>query len=291
MKNKWLAAFLNILPGAGYLYLGVRIPFAVILLLMLPVVIFAGIADPALSSPSSDSSSGFSWGVILILLTPAIAFVVDAFNEAGRVNGLRSAAKSAEKPRPAHEPKTVATVAEDVPKPPHKTEPHKAGHAAATDAATPFVVGPAKFVILSIITFSLYQVYWAYKNWKAVQAHEKSNIWPFWRALFSILFIYSLLNKLQAMLREKDHKADLSALDRSVIWISFSLASNLWKPLLILDLVKPFALMGVQKQVNKVYALDQKPSNRLSSAEWAVTICGLALTALVIIGLSLPPIN
>ena len=87
MKNKWLAAILNILPGLGYLYLGVRTNFAAILLLLLPTVIFAGSLDPTLSS---GPDTGLSWGTILILAIPMIAFMVDAYSEANRVNAAQS---------------------------------------------------------------------------------------------------------------------------------------------------------------------------------------------------------
>lgn len=264
MKNKWLAAALNILPGAGYLYLGVRTPFAVLLLLMLPVVIIAGVADPAISN-SSDSSSTLSWGIIAILLTPMIAFMVDAFNEAGRVNNVPEKAKVHEE-AVAHEAK-------------HKAE----------DEPQLFVVGVTKFVLLSVLTWSLYTTYWFYKNWKAVAASENIKVRPVWRAIWAIFFVYPLLKKMQAMISERDSKVDLSALDRSVLWIAFSLSSSAWKPLLILDLVKPFALMGVQKKVNSVYAPDQKISNRLNGAEWTIVIAGTALAILVLVGLFLPP--
>jgi hypothetical protein len=87
MKNKWVAALLNILPGLGYLYLGVRTNFAAILLLLLPAAIFAGTLDPTLSS---GPNTGFSWGTILILAVPMIAFMVDGYSEANRVNAAQS---------------------------------------------------------------------------------------------------------------------------------------------------------------------------------------------------------
>jgi len=86
LKNKWLAGILNILPGVGYLYVGVRTPFAVILLLILPAIIIGGTLDPALNS-SADTNSSMSWGVALFFGVPIVAFVVDAYLAAKEHNG------------------------------------------------------------------------------------------------------------------------------------------------------------------------------------------------------------
>lgn len=78
MKNKWLAAILNILPGAGYLYTGTRTPFAVILLSLLPATVVVGLTDPYMQTTETTDTT-MSWGVIVILLIPTIALMVDGY--------------------------------------------------------------------------------------------------------------------------------------------------------------------------------------------------------------------
>lgn len=51
-------------------------------------------------------------------------------------------------------------------------------------------VAPAKFVILSLITLGLYELYWFYRGWKYVKQQEGSTIWPFWRAFFAPVWFY-----------------------------------------------------------------------------------------------------
>jgi len=53
-------------------------------------------------------------------------------------------------------------------------------------------VSALKFSILSICTFDLYVLFWFYKNWKFVRQRDSIAIRPFWRALFSPLWCYSL---------------------------------------------------------------------------------------------------
>lgn len=64
-----------------------------------------------------------------------------------------------------------------------------------------FVVSPRKFILMFIFTFSLYQVYWFYKNWSNYQKQARlqnstdSDIWPVARAIFSVFFIHALFRR------------------------------------------------------------------------------------------------
>jgi len=81
MKKPWLAAVLNIIPGVGYLYLGTRRNFAILLLasaLMSLLVIFD-------QSTANDVVTTTPWDV-LSTLTFGAAFVVDGYFEAKRIN-------------------------------------------------------------------------------------------------------------------------------------------------------------------------------------------------------------
>ena len=42
-----------------------------------------------------------------------------------------------------------------------------------------FPVSPAKFVVLSLLTFGIYGIYWFYKNWRYVRERDDSTIWQF----------------------------------------------------------------------------------------------------------------
>ena len=82
MKNKWLAAALNLIPGIGYIYIGgTRLVFGVMLLIFWLVNILAGLYGPAVV----DNTPSSIWD-ILIPLALVSAFVVDAYLEAKRYN-------------------------------------------------------------------------------------------------------------------------------------------------------------------------------------------------------------
>jgi hypothetical protein len=81
-KNKWLAAILNLIPGIGYLYVGTRIPFGVLLLSMWPIGIIGGIVEPEwLNTTYRMFTTDY-----VIYAAGALGFVVDAYLEAEMLN-------------------------------------------------------------------------------------------------------------------------------------------------------------------------------------------------------------
>lgn len=60
-----------------------------------------------------------------------------------------------------------------------------------------YVVSKRKFFMLSIATFSFYNLYWFWKQWHTWQAATQKKAWPLLRAYFSIFFAYSLFNEME----------------------------------------------------------------------------------------------
>mgnify|MGYP001567109011 CR=1 FL=1 len=58
-----------------------------------------------------------------------------------------------------------------------------------------YAVPISKFVLLSILTFGLYELYWFGKNWTLIQKQEKSKISPVGRAIFSVLYMSDLASR------------------------------------------------------------------------------------------------
>lgn len=70
-----------------------------------------------------------------------------------------------------------------------------------------YVVGTKKFLLLSIVTLSLYFYYWTYKNWQLVKVDEGNDSWPIARGFFAIFWMHSLLADVDGHLitKEEDH--------------------------------------------------------------------------------------
>jgi hypothetical protein len=67
-----------------------------------------------------------------------------------------------------------------------------------TPSPTPLFlrVPVARLIILSIVSFSLYEAYWIYKNWRYIKERDRLDIRPFWRGFFGIFFCHSLLRRI-----------------------------------------------------------------------------------------------
>jgi len=55
-------------------------------------------------------------------------------------------------------------------------------------------ISSARLVLMSILSFGIYEVYWLYKNWWYLKNREHLDIKPFWRGWFGIFFCHSLLH-------------------------------------------------------------------------------------------------
>lgn len=92
-KNPKLAAFLNIVPGLGYIYLGKRIAFAITLIVAGIVTIIASAYNPLLQ-PYYDAPLN-NWDHLTGLGTIAmiVAFMYDAYTEAIPLKSKKTAKK------------------------------------------------------------------------------------------------------------------------------------------------------------------------------------------------------
>ena len=66
------------------------------------------------------------------------------------------------------------------------------------------VVPTGKFILLSVITFGIYELVWFYRNWNLLKEDKGLKISPFWRAFFAPFFAGSIAGHLQKYLKEKD---------------------------------------------------------------------------------------
>ena len=68
--------------------------------------------------------------------------------------------------------------------------------AAADAPAVPFfLVVTRKLVVLTVVTFGIYQVYWFYMHWRRLQRLGQEDVWPIARAAFGGLFCYWLFQR------------------------------------------------------------------------------------------------
>jgi len=171
----------------------------------------------------------------------------------------------------------------------------------ATNNPKFFYIPVSRLVIMSIVTIGVYQAYWIYKNWKYLKGRYNMNIAPFWRGIFGVFFIHSLLNHI---IKEpevnKIRKAEFSASGLATGWVIISILGGIFMRFLYNDIEKediwdievsstlyllgmiilPFLclfFLPVQKYINSVNdSIEPRPSySELSGGHYVCLVIGI----------------
>lgn len=171
--------------------------------------------------------------------------------------------------------------------------------APAGDEPRYYIVAPLKFILLSVLTFTLYFVYWFYKNWQRIKIDDNDDIWPPARAFFYIFFTHSLFTDVQERFKTQGRKWDWqpgllatlfiivtlvgNIIDRFIPYETYPLMSSLLP--LGSTLLATFLLLPAQKAINAVCGDDAGSSNsKLTVANWAWMVLGGIFWLLILIG-------
>ena len=150
-----------------------------------------------------------------------------------------------------------------------------------------YSVSTLKYVVMSVCTLRLYEVYWFYMNWQLVKRRDRSNIWPVPRALFAIFFCYQLLDRMRRD-GAANEVANAPALDWLAIgWIVLSLCWKLPAPYYLISLLALFTLAPAQGYANRINAKvvpGHRPNRRFTLLNCVGVLLGGAFLILAIIG-------
>jgi len=85
----------------------------------------------------------------------------------------------------------------------------------------------SRLIVMSLISFGLYALYWMYRNWDFLHRRDRLRIQPFWRAIFGIFFINSLLRTIKND-KVASHlvRCSYSSGGLAAGWIIFTLIGN-----------------------------------------------------------------
>jgi hypothetical protein len=90
------------------------------------------------------------------------------------------------------------------------------------------------FIILNFFTFNLYSVWWAYKSWKFFKEKDLLDIQPALRALFGVVFLYSLFERIKHFAESRGCRASYSSFLSYVGVLVFVLFSYLPAPFFLI---------------------------------------------------------
>jgi hypothetical protein len=146
------------------------------------------------------------------------------------------------------------------------------------------------FCLLAFLSFGLYIIYWFYKNWRFFRDLYNWDIYPVWRAIFSIFFVHILLEHINDLAVEKGY-SDISSNTYATGYVVLSILQRVLDRLLpgswalAAVLIPPFIfLIPSVKQLNfiydKAYPNEYRPV--FSPGEFVVLALGGILMVLVV---------
>jgi hypothetical protein len=151
-----------------------------------------------------------------------------------------------------------------------------------------FAVSLLKLTVMSLCTGGIYEIYWFYRNWKLIGEREKSNIYPFWRAFFRVIFCYSCFARIRDIGKTTGLAKPLPAGGLATGWIVVTISWKLPDPYWWITYLAVAFLLPVQAHVNainKIAAPEHDPNARFTVWNWLAIVAGGSLLVLAIIGM------
>ena len=153
------------------------------------------------------------------------------------------------------------------------------------------------FVLLSLFTFSLYHIYWFYRNWKQLRLQEGWDISPGWRTvgifvpILNIFLIYNQFRHIRDFARVAECDRLFSVGWITLGWIFFNALASLPDPFWFLSFLSIWPLGVVQGVLNS-YWEKQQPElvvrTKLSGGQIALLVIGGIFWIIVLIGTFMP---
>ena len=153
----------------------------------------------------------------------------------------------------------------------------------------------SRLIILSIVSMSLYEAYWIYKNWRYIKERDGLNISPFWRGFFGIFYCHSLLRSIHEDKEARSYQQPtFSPNALATGWVLLMIFANAVSraPGMAATIISAFipsflCLVPVQNYVNSVTE-KRNPSQKAygwSSGHIVCLVSGVIFWALLLIGL------
>ena len=146
-----------------------------------------------------------------------------------------------------------------------------------------FPVATHKFIVLSVCTFSAYQLYWFYQNWKRIRNASREQLNPFWRAFFAPVWVIPLLQRIRHSAEAMGSPVRWNAAVLGLLFITLTACSMLPDPWWLLTFGSVVTLVpAVQtaKTVNEAAKNPEGSNSRYSTPNLITIVLGGLLVAL-----------
>lgn len=173
------------------------------------------------------------------------------------------------------------------------------------DAVKSNIISPKKVLLLSIITWGLYDFFWFYRNWKLIKQQENSNIRPYGRSFLAVFYCYSFFKKTLDKAKNYGYVEKYSAGKLATSYFVLTLIGVIlgktipnmgWWGLLfsVVGLLGAVPIFEIQKAINFNSEHESGVTNLENSYSFgdaALIIFGILYTIFIIYGAFVPPSN
>ena len=151
------------------------------------------------------------------------------------------------------------------------------------------IISLNKFILLSIISFGLYEIWWTYKAWDFFNQKEKLNVNPAIRTIFSIIFLIPLFNKILRFAKERGYNDSYPSILLFVGVFVVNFLAYLPNPFGLIALlgfvffILPFKALNFAKRNSTDFIVTEQTS--YNGRQIALIVIGGIFWALVLLGL------
>jgi hypothetical protein len=152
-----------------------------------------------------------------------------------------------------------------------------------------FPVGTSKFVVLSLVTFGIYELYWIYQNWIRIRRTSGEMLSPFWRTFFTPIWVFALFARIRALAKEHGIPAGWNAVVLATVYVALCLSAFLPDEWLLISIAAFVPMLPVQQTVQRINAAHpafatEPPNTRYSAGNIVTIVIGCLVLMLLIVG-------
>ena len=154
------------------------------------------------------------------------------------------------------------------------------------------IINLNKFILLSIISFGLYEIWWIYKAWGFFDQKENLNINSAARTIFSIIFLIPLFNKILRFAKEKGYNDSYPSILLFVGFFVVNFMTYLPDPFWLIAIlafvffILPFKALNFAKRNSTDFVVTEQTS--YNGRQITLIVIGGILWILVLLGLMMP---
>jgi hypothetical protein len=155
-----------------------------------------------------------------------------------------------------------------------------------------FPVSVRKFVVLSFLSFGIYDIYWTYRQWRRIRDHEHEDVSPFWRTFFGFAWNFSLLPRIAASGRKYQVPVGWSGTTLALGYLVMQFCTRLPDPGFLIAFLSFIPLIPAAQaieRINTAAGATEDPNATFTGGTWIAMILGGLCMLVILIGLMLPP--